>query len=73
MSIFQPKGDIHGRSCIGTPSVGGHHRPLNYDFGADFVEHHVRLDDVGTNVGKGIDTGDIHNFCLCSSQSERKD
>ena len=67
------KGDIHGRNYFGTPSVRGHLRPAHHDFGADCIKCDVRLDDVGTNVGEGIDTGDIHNFCLCSSQSERKD
>ena len=73
MSIFQPKGDIHGRHCIGSPSVRGHYRPFDYDSGADFVKRDVRVDDVEPNVGEGIDTGDIRDFCLCSSQSERKD
>ena len=73
MSIFQPKGDIHGRSCIGTPSVGGHHRPLNYDFGAPDISRFRVLDNVGPDLAACIDTGDIRDFCLCSSQSERKD
>ena len=73
MSIFQPKGDIHGRNSIGTPSVGGHHRPLDYDSGAADVGGFGKLDDVGPNVGAGIDTSDIRDFCLCSSQSERKE
>ena len=73
MSIFQPKGDIHGRHCIGSPSVVGHYRPFDYDSGADFRNHYVRVDDVKPNVGASVDTGDIRDFCLCSSQSERKE
>lgn len=72
MSIFL-KGDIHGRNCIGTPSVGGHHRPFDYDSGADFFERDVRVDDVEPNVGASQHTSDIRGFCVCSSQSERKE
>lgn len=67
------KGDTYGSSCIGTPSIRGHYRPLNHNFGVDFVKHHVRLDDVGAIVGTGIDTSDIRDFCLCSGESERKE
>lgn len=73
MSIFQPKGDIHGCSSLGAPSVGGHYRPFDYDSGAvDFSGFRV-LDDVGANVGASLDTGDLCGFCVCSGKSERKE
>ena len=72
MGIFL-KGDIHGRSCFGSPSVRGHHRPAYHDFGSDFVQRYVRLDDVGTKVGEGDGSSDICNLQLPSSQSQRKD
>ena len=66
MSIFQPQGDIHGRNCIGTPSVRGHHRPLDYDSGADFIERHVRVGDVGTDVGASGNTSNFRIFRVSS-------
>ena len=72
MGIFL-KGDIHGRSCFGSPSVRGHHRPAHHDFGSDFNQHHVRLDDVGPKMGARDHPSDIHSFQLPSSQSQRKD
>ena len=71
MGIFL-KGDIHGRNCFGSPSVRGHHRPAHHDFGSDFVQHYVRLDDVGAEVGASNDSGDIRGIQLSFSQSQRK-
>ena len=73
MNIFQLSGDIHGFNCLGASSVGGHHRPLDYDSGSiDFSRFRV-LDNVGPDVGACIDTGDICDFCVCSGKSERKE
>ena len=72
MGIFL-KGDIHGRNCFGSPSVRGHHRPAHYDFGSDFIQHHVRVDYVGPKVGARDNPSDIHSFQLPSSESQRKD
>lgn len=73
MSIFQPKGDIHGRNSIGTPSIRGHHRPINHDFGVIDISRFGVLDNVGPDLAACIDTGDIRDFCVCSDQSKRKD
>ena len=72
MSVFY-KGDIHGRNCFGSLGVRGHHRPAHHDFGSDFDQHHVRLDDVGPKMGARDRVGDICCFQLSSSQSQRKD
>ena len=72
MGIFL-KGDIHGRNCFGSPSVRGHHRPAHHDFGSDFVQRHVRLDDVGAKMGASNDSGDIRGIQLSSGESQRKD
>ena len=73
MNIFQLSGDIHGFNCLGAPSVGGHHRPLDYDSGAPDISGFRVLDNVGPDLAACIDTSDIRDFCLCSSKSERKE
>lgn len=73
MTLISHLGDKYGRHCIGSPSVRGHHRPAHNDFGSDFHQHHVRLDDVESNVGARDSIGDICNFQLSSCQSQRKD
>ena len=72
MNVFF-KGDIHGRNCFGSLGVRGHHRPAHHDFGSDFDQHYVRLDDVEPDVGTGNSVSDIRGFQLSSSQSQRKD
>ena len=34
MNLFNFSGDKYGCSSLGTPSVGGHYRPLDYDSGS---------------------------------------
>ena len=72
MNVFY-KGDIHGRNSFGSLGVRGHHRPAHYDFGSDFHQHHVRLDDVEPDVGKSDSVSDIRCFQLSFGQSQRKD
>ena len=73
MAFINHLGDKHGRYCFGTPSVRGHHRQAHHDFGSDFNQHHVRLDDVESDVGASHNTSDIYSFQLSSSKSQRKD
>ena len=72
MRVFL-KGDTCGSNSIGTPSVGGHHRPLDYDSGAPDLSRFGVLDNVGPDVAACCDSGDIRGFQLSFSQSERKD
>jgi len=73
MPFISHLGDKYGRSCFGSLGVRGHHRPAHYDFGSDFHQHYVRLDNVGPKVGESHSIGDIRSFQLSSSQSQRKD
>lgn len=73
MRVFNFLGDTHGRNSIGTPSLGGHHRPIDNDFGFTNFSGIGVLDNVGPDVGACIDSSDIRDFCVCSSQSERKE
>ena len=73
MSIFNFSGDIHGRSCIGAPRIVSHHRQINYDFGFVDLSRFGVLDNVGPDLAACIDTSDIRDFCVCSSESKRKD
>jgi len=66
-------GDKYGSSSIGTPSIGGHHRPFDYDFGSNSIKHHVRLDYVESHVGESNDTSHIRSILLPYSQCQRKD
>jgi len=73
MVFINHKGDKHGRYCFGTPSVRGHYRQAHHDFGSDFDQHHVRLDNVESHMGACDHTSDIYSFQLSSSKSQRKD
>ena len=72
MRVFL-KGDTHGSHRIGTPSIGGHLRPLDYDSGAPDLSRIGVLDNVGPDVAACVDTSDLCDFCLCSGESERKE
>ena len=71
--IFISKGDNYGSSSLGTPSIGGHYRPINHDFGAGSIEHYVRLDNVESHVGKSGDTSNICSIQLPYSQCKREE
>ena len=73
MVFVNHKGDKHGRYCFGMPSVRGHYRQAHHDFGSNFDQHHVRLDNVESNMGASVNTSDIYSFQLSSSKSQRKD
>ena len=67
------KGIKHGSSSLGTPSIGGHYRPIDYDFGASSIKHYVWLDNVESDVGESGDTSHIRSIQLSCSQYQRKD
>ena len=67
------KGIKHGSSSLGTPSIGGHYRPFNNDFGVNSIKHYVRMDNVESDVGESGDTSHIRSIQLSCSQYERKD
>jgi hypothetical protein len=73
MNISKLKGDIYGRNSFGSPSVRGHYRPAHHDFGSDFNQRNVRMDNVVSDLGTGNDTSHFHDFQLPSSKSQRKD
>ena len=73
MIFNQSLGDRYGSSCIGTPSVRGHYRPFDYDFGVNSIKHYVRLDNVESHVGTSNNTSNICSFLLPCSQDKRKD
>jgi len=73
MGSINHLGDKYGRHSFGSLGVRGHHRPAHHDFGSDFYQHHVRLDDVESDVGASHNTSDIYSFQLSSSKSQRKD
>lgn len=73
MVFVNHKGDKHGRYCFGTPSVRGHYRQAHHDFGSNFDQHHVWVDNVESHMGACDHTSDIYSFQLSSSKSQRKD
>ena len=54
------KGIKYGSSSLGTPSIGGHYRPFNNDFGVNSIKHYVRMDNVESHVGA---SGNTSNIC----------
>jgi len=58
--IFRFIGDKNGCSSLGTPSIGGHHRPFNHHLGALSIERDVRVDNVESHVGA---SGNTSNIC----------
>jgi hypothetical protein len=73
MSSINHLGDKYGRHSFGALGVRGHHRPAHHDFGSDFDQHHVWLDNVESDVGASDNPCDIHRFQLPFSKSQRKD
>jgi hypothetical protein len=73
MSSINHLGDKYGRHSFGALGVRGHHRPAHHDFGSDFDQHHVWLDNVESDVGASDNPCDIHRFRISSSKSQRKD
>ena len=67
------KGINYGSSSLGTPSIGGHYRPFNNDFGVNSIKHYVRMDNVESYVGASGDTSHICNIQLSCSQYQRKE
>jgi len=67
------KGDNYGSSSLGTPSVRGHHRPFDNDFGFSSSKHYVRLDNVESHVGTSNNTSHIRSILLPYSKCQRKD
>ena len=67
------KGDNYGSSSLGTPSVRGHYRQAHHDFGSNFDQHHVWVDNVESDIGTCDDSSHLHSFQLPSSKSQRKD
>ena len=64
-------GDQNGSSSLGAPSVRNHYRPLDNDFGFNFVKRNVRLDNVESHVGEGGNTSHICNILLPFSERKR--
>jgi len=67
------KGSMYGSSSSYPPSVRGHYRQAHHDFGSNFDQHHVWVDNVESNVGACDHTSDIYSFQLSSGKSQRKD
>ena len=67
------KGIENGSGSLGTPSIGGHYRPFNNDFGVNSIKHYVRMDNVESYVGASGDTSHICNIQLSCSQYQRKE
>jgi len=73
MPLINHLGDKHGRGSFSAFGVRGHHRPAHHDFGSNFYEHHVRMDNVESDLGASDYSSDIYSFQLSSSKSQRKD
>lgn len=71
--VFISKGDKYGRDCFGTPSVRGHYRQAHHDFGSNFDQHHVCVDNVESDVGESDHPCDIYRFRISFGKSQRKD
>jgi len=67
------KGIKYGSSSIGTPSIGGHYRPIDYDIGFTGIKRDVRLDNVESHVGKSSNTSNIRSIQLSCSQYQREE
>ena len=72
MTLFTP-GDLHGCNYSHSPSVKGHIRPLDNHTRSNSVSHHVRVDNVESDVGKSDNSSYILDFLLPSSKHERKE
>lgn len=72
MNLFNHSGDNYGSSRINTPSIKGHLRPLNGDFGVSVSVQPSVLDNVRTNYGKTRNYGVFLPFQLSSTQHTKE-
>ena len=72
MNLFNHSGDNYGSSRITTPSVKGHLRPLDGDFGVSVSVQPSVLDNVRTNSGKTRNYGVFLPFQLSSTQHTKE-
>ena len=66
-------GDKYGRNPSRYYCVKSHLRPFDYDFGTTNLLWSRMLDDVGADVGTGIDVSDIRTVQLSPSESKGKE
>ena len=64
------RGFNYGCSINHSPSVRGHLRPLDYDFGLAYFLRLGLLDNVGANMGEGGNTSNFYSFQLPSGKSK---
>ena len=72
MNLFNNSGDNYGSSRINTPSIKGHLRPLDGDFGVSVSVQPSVLDHVRTNSGKTRNYGVFLPFQLSSTQHTKE-
>ena len=72
MNLFNHSGDNYGSSRINTPSIKGHLRPLDGDFGFSTIIQPSVLDNVRTNSGKTRNYGVFLPFQLSSTQHTKE-
>lgn len=72
MNLFNHSGDNYGSSRINTPSIKGHLRPLDGDFGVSVSVQPSVLDHVRTNSGKTRNYGVFLPFQLSSTQHTKE-
>ncbi len=72
MNLFNHSGDNYGSSRINTPSIKGHLRPLDGDFGVSVSVQPSVLDNVRTNSGKAGNNGFFLPFQLSSTQHTKE-
>jgi len=66
-------GDNYGSSRNFTPSIRGHYRPFDYDFGSNSLKRDVRLDNVESHVGKSGNSSNICSIQLPYSECKREE
>ena len=72
MNLFNHSGDNYGSSRINTPSIKGHLRPLDGDFGVSGSVQPSVLDNVRTNSGKTRNYGVFLPFQLSFTQHTKE-
>ena len=72
MNLFNHSGDNYGSSRINTPSIKGHLRPLDGDFGFSTIVQPSVLDNVRTNSGKTRNYGVFLPFQLSFTQHTKE-
>jgi hypothetical protein len=72
MNLFNHSGDNYGSSRINTPSIKGHLRPLDGDFGFSTIIQPSVLDNVRTNSGKTRNYGVFLPFQLSFTQHTKE-